>query len=83
MYHLRIAAWNAGSIRDKAEELRFFLEDYNINIVLLTETWLKPDDEFQIPNYASYRVDRTFGPCTELRSGSVRIFNTRRSALRF
>ncbi|KAL1129571.1 hypothetical protein AAG570_012516 [Ranatra chinensis] len=39
-------------------ELRNFLETNNIAVALISETHLKPQQKFHIPNYVTYRTDR-------------------------
>lgn len=58
---LSLTTWNARSIKNKREELTQFLTDYDIDILLLQETFLKTTDKFRIPKYKTYRTDRTTG----------------------
>lgn len=37
---LKIAYWNADDIKEKINELKIFLVDYDIDIMLPGETWL-------------------------------------------
>lgn len=60
---LSILSWNANSIIDKFIELQELLEDKNIDIFLIQETFLKPHKKFGIPNYKIYRTDRLDGKC--------------------
>ena len=54
-----LASWNCGAqLHNKTNELTRFLADYKIKILLIQETWLKPDITFHIPNYFVYRSDR-------------------------
>lgn len=55
---LSIALWNAQSIQPKINELYIFLNQNDIDIILLSETWLKHDVSFSLPNYKVYRKDR-------------------------
>lgn len=59
---LVVTTWNADSIRHKKTELENFIKDRNIDIILLQETYLKPQDNFKIPNYQIYRKDRLNKP---------------------
>ena len=49
--------WNA-SVRNKHLELSKFLNEHNIDIAIITKTWLKPSDNFKLRNYNTYRKDR-------------------------
>lgn len=57
---LKIMHWNAQSITNisKQIELQLFLHSNTIDILLLNETFLKPDLNFKIPGYRIYRHDR-------------------------
>lgn len=59
--HVSILSWNANSISSKGPELDQFLYEQSIDVVLLQETFLKPGDNFQLPNYTLYRNDRVRG----------------------
>ena len=54
---LKIAHINIRSISKKFE-LQLFLQENEIDILALNETWLKQKDQFQIPNYVMIRKDR-------------------------
>lgn len=36
--NLNLAAWNAGSLANKVEEIKIFLSDHDIHILLASET---------------------------------------------
>lgn len=55
---LCIATYNANSIYHDLLEVRQFLEDENIDIMLVSETHLKPGLRANIANYNCYRTDR-------------------------
>lgn len=55
---LTLASWNADGLEKKGYELRCFLSDHDIDILLIQETFLKPSHKFKIPNYLLYRDDR-------------------------
>lgn len=59
---LSIVSWNANSVLNKRQEVPVFLQDYQIDILLLQETFLRPCHSWKIPNYSIYRTDRTNGP---------------------
>lgn len=55
---MNICIWNAHSVKNKKHEVIHFLDKYNIDILLISETYLKPDIAFHIPHYLIYRADR-------------------------
>uniref|UniRef100_A0A2M4CXW8 Putative reverse transcriptase n=1 Tax=Anopheles darlingi TaxID=43151 RepID=A0A2M4CXW8_ANODA len=66
---LKIASWNANSITNKKTELILFLEKHNIDILAASETFLKSNMNFSIPNYVTHRLDRSVG-----QKGGVALF---------
>jgi endonuclease/exonuclease/phosphatase family metal-dependent hydrolase len=46
-------------MRSRKLELEHFLSQHGVNISLLSETFLKPDQAFQLANYVCHRTDRT------------------------
>ena len=59
--HLKLLSWNACSIKPKKGELMNILHSHQPDIALIQETWLKPHDVFNIPNYSIRRRDRKEG----------------------
>lgn len=56
---LTIVAWNTGgTLKHDKLLLEHFLQKHNTDILLANETFLKPSDSFNIPNYLTYRNDR-------------------------
>lgn len=55
---LNVMFWNCRSIRNKYIELFDFLLRENIDVCLLSETWLKPLNRLYHPSYNCIRVDR-------------------------
>lgn len=55
---IKIMFWNANSIRNKLIDFERFIQEHEIDIVLLAETWLKPNDRFHFRNYTTHRQDR-------------------------
>ncbi|GJQ75477.1 hypothetical protein Trydic_g17566 [Trypoxylus dichotomus] len=49
---------NAQGIAKKKNELRAFITDNEIDVALLSETFLKASHTFNIPYYITYRTDR-------------------------
>ncbi|KAG5669630.1 hypothetical protein PVAND_017515 [Polypedilum vanderplanki] len=58
---LKTAIWNAHSVCNKINELSVFLNDYNIDLILLSETWTNVNSRVDIIGYNYYRVDRVHG----------------------
>ncbi len=59
--NLMIMHWNCHSIKNKKQEFTHFLSENNIDVALLSETFLKPGKAFNIPNYITVRNDREKG----------------------
>lgn len=58
---LRILNLNARSIVNKTQKLEALILGYNPHVVVLTETWLRPeicDEDVFPPSYGAYRRDR-------------------------
>ena len=55
---LRLAWWNADGVRGRKLELKHFLSQHGVDICLLIETFLKPDQAFRLANYVCHRTDR-------------------------
>lgn len=53
-----IIQWNSRSIIDKREELLEFMEDKYVDCILLSETWLKGNQTFILPDFTSYVLNR-------------------------
>jgi hypothetical protein len=58
---LKILIWNAHCVKNKKSELLNFIAKYNVDVLLLNETWLTNADNFSIPNFQMYRTDRIRG----------------------
>ena len=59
MEPIRICQWNARSIRTKKEEVGRLIALQKIDVLTVSETWLKPRHKFSIPHYKIFRSDRT------------------------
>ncbi|KAK9717087.1 Endonuclease-reverse transcriptase [Popillia japonica] len=68
-------AWSAFRLKEKRSELIEVLERYDIDILLVSETFLKPGHKFALPGYSVCRVDR-------LRTKGGDTLNAMRSHLR-
>lgn len=55
---LNICQFNANSVIQKKVQLSQFLHENNVDIMLVSETFLKSRHSFYIPNYDIYRNDR-------------------------
>lgn len=57
--HLSIITWNARGVKNKKDELFAFLNRENVDICLLTESWLNSSLSIKNNNYFCYRCDRS------------------------
>ena len=55
---LRLACWNAYGVRGRKLELEHFLSQHGVDICLLSETLLKPEQTFRLANYVCHCIDR-------------------------
>ncbi|GBM03793.1 putative RNA-directed DNA polymerase from transposon BS, partial [Araneus ventricosus] len=58
LHNLDIIFWNANGIRNRSADIRNFVEEHSPEIFLIQETKLRPEFNFNIPNYDIYRTDR-------------------------
>lgn len=58
---LKIVQWNTQSIDSKRENLDMLLKEHEIDIAILSETWLKPGRQYSFKNYHIHRDDRDDG----------------------
>lgn len=54
MPNLKLATWNINGLLSKIEEVKLFIEDHNIDILLISESHLTPNSGPQIPGYTVY-----------------------------
>lgn len=59
MNSINILFWNCNGIKHKNIELHTFVRLKNIHIILFQETKLNPSATLKIPNYFTYRQDRS------------------------
>lgn len=59
---LKILLWNACAVKAKALELLELATTEEAEIIVITETHLKPGVNFSLPGYTTVRLDRTTGP---------------------
>lgn len=64
--------WNSRSIRNKEGEFFEFIEKHEIDVAVVTETWLQPNISIYHPNYSCVRLDRPSHVAN--RGGGVAIF---------
>lgn len=57
----KILLWNARSITKKKAELTATMVNKNVDVAIITETWLTPNTTFKINNYNCIRQDREDG----------------------
>jgi len=55
---LRLACWNADGMLGRNLELEHFLSQHDVDICLLSETFLNPGEVFRLANYVCHRTDR-------------------------
>ena len=55
---LRIVSWNVNGISSRKNEITALVYELKPDILLLQETWLKPNLHFSIAGYSIYRKDR-------------------------
>jgi len=58
---LRVLHWNARCLAQKLVLLRPLLREQNIDVALLSETFLSPTDRIKFPGYLIYRKDESEG----------------------
>lgn len=61
MKNFNILAWNIRSITSNETDLKFLINKYNPNIVMLSETWLNQKKMVKFPGFNCYRLDREDG----------------------
>lgn len=57
-HHLRLVNWNGQSVLNKQIEFFDFLLSHDIDIGVVTETWLRPTSSFIHPVFSCVRFDR-------------------------
>ena len=58
---LQIALWNANGLSQHAEELKMFISNDNIDIMLVSETHFTERSHFKIPNDSLYYTNHPVG----------------------
>lgn len=58
MNSLNLVSFNCNSIVHQHREFADFLQQHNVDVALLQETFLKPNNDFKIANYRIFRTDR-------------------------
>lgn len=57
-HDLKIAHWNANGLKEKVGELKIFLQEHDIDVMLINETKFTGKSKFKIPGYECFRKDR-------------------------
>lgn len=55
----KILYWNANGIRTQIEQFKLFITTNNIDLALICETHLTDMQKLNLPQYHTYRTDRT------------------------
>ncbi|GFV11014.1 probable RNA-directed DNA polymerase from transposon X-element [Trichonephila clavipes] len=58
-FGLRIASWNANGVSSRKLELINLINKHSLDLILIQETHLRPGVNFKIPNFTTYRNDRS------------------------
>ena len=58
---MNIVFWNCQGLRPKRKELQNYLQENQIDILALNETFLKPKFKLHLPGYDIYKNDRLVG----------------------
>lgn len=74
-------ALNCHSIIHKKPEISQFLLNKKIQVACFSETWLKASDNFSIPNFICYRVDRPYGGVCILVSNKIKQISCKKISL--
>lgn len=61
MDKLKVVSWNCHSITNKRSEFDCFVSQNDLDIIILSETWLKDGARFSIPGFKSFLVNREYG----------------------
>ncbi|GBN51325.1 putative RNA-directed DNA polymerase from transposon X-element [Araneus ventricosus] len=52
------ACWNAGGIKPKFNQFKYFAQEWKPDIIAIQESHLNPGDKLKLVNYTTYRTDR-------------------------
>jgi exonuclease III len=58
---LHLALWNSNGLTQHAEELRTFISDHNIDVMLISETHFTDKNYFKLPFYSVYHTNQPAG----------------------
>ena len=56
-----MATWNAHSVYNKRPVIEVLLHTQGLDVLCVTESWLNPEDVWEVPGFMSYRADRPEG----------------------
>lgn len=55
---MKIFQWNARSLWQRRDSIPNFINEHNIDVLLIEETWLKPKQIYHIKDFNTARMDR-------------------------
>ncbi|GBM38933.1 putative RNA-directed DNA polymerase from transposon X-element, partial [Araneus ventricosus] len=55
---LTVVNWNAGGIKPKFNQFKYFAQEWKPDVIAIQETHLNPGDKLKLVNYTTYRTDR-------------------------
>ena len=58
---MKVMTWNARSLGKNKDSLFYFLSQYEQDIIVICETWLKPDFPISTPGYKAFHMYRQDG----------------------
>ena len=58
---LKIAVWNANGLVNHSQELKTFIHNQNLDIILISETHFTRKSYLKIPNYTIYNTEHPDG----------------------
>lgn len=80
---VKVLSWNAHSIRNKHSELSILIDNLDIDIILVSESWLTEDISFEFQGFSSYRADRFRGGTAIFIKSSIPHSNFTKSQFEF
>lgn len=77
MPNTKILFWNCRGVTWRRPELLHFIQEHNIDILLLNETHLSHNTSFKLPNYHSYYTNKKKIPGRPASGGTAILVNKR------
>lgn len=56
-HYIKLCVWNANGLAQHAQELKSFITNQNIDIMLISETHFTKKSFLKIPNYSIYSTE--------------------------